>query len=685
MKIKIFIALLFLLYLSNINFSFAKIGANHSQSDVRKCVENEFDNKDLKKRVLVLNAYHEGFHWTDKIMRGINSIFSQDENIELFVNYMDTKRCSDSIYFQQLKNLYSHKYSQVKFDAIISTDDHALDFLLNFRDTLFPEVPVVFCGINDYKPTRIENHNIFTGVYESYDIEGTVNLILKLHPQTSEIAVISDGTLSGNAFNNRFKRIEDDLKEVVNFKFITNLPPSEISQQLQFISKTTVVIWSIYIRKPDGGVLTSKESIGFVTSNTSQPVYCVWDVVGQGVVGGKITDPVYQGKRSAEMVMKIFNGVKISEIPVEGSPLVYKFDFNLLEKFSISESILPEKSIIVNHSFSFYQIHRGKIIGIFFLILFLVGVVIVLMYLIQKQRQAKAEIFTKNIHLEEAGQKLKKSNAELIKALEIAKKSKELEIANEKLLENEKTQKRLNDELKISNITKDKFFAIIAHDLRSPFNSICGIALILKENFEKLKIEEQKEFLASLDSTVQNTFKLLENLLLWSQAQTGDIDFKPEKLNLHLLVNETNELFNQSIKNKSISLSNQITDNVFVDADREMLLSIIRNLLSNAIKFTPRGGNVIIKDNMVTSKDNREHIAVSVIDNGVGIPKEVQSKLFDISENTSTNGTEKETGTGLGLLLCHEFVVKNKGSLNVKSEVGKGSEFIFTIPCSKLD
>jgi signal transduction histidine kinase len=227
------------------------------------------------------------------------------------------------------------------------------------------------------------------------------------------------------------------------------------------------------------------------------------------------------------------------------------------------------------------------------------------------------------------------------------------------------------------NATKDKFFSIIAHDLKSPFNSMLGFSEILNENFDEYDTQKQKKFISLIYQELQGTYKLLENLLYWSRSQRGTIDFKPKKLNLYLLVSETTELLIQLAKNKSINLINQIPKNINVEADRDMLLTIIRNLISNAIKFTPKGGEISMK---ATQTKDDKFVQILVTDNGVGISKETQSKLFDIGENTSTKGTENESGTGLGLILCKEFVEKHGGKIWVESELGKGSNFKFTLP-----
>jgi signal transduction histidine kinase len=233
-----------------------------------------------------------------------------------------------------------------------------------------------------------------------------------------------------------------------------------------------------------------------------------------------------------------------------------------------------------------------------------------------------------------------------------------------------------NTELHQINKTKDKFFSIIAHDLKSPFNSMLGISNLLNKNYNQLENTERKEYIEIIDVNIQNTYKLLENLLVWSNSQRGSIKFNPEEENLYLLSKEIINLMQLAAESKSIKLINEIPQELFIYADKYMLSTIIRNLLSNAVKFTNRNGKVIIK----AKKDNFGTIEISVIDNGVGISGETQSQIFDVSQTKSTNGTANEVGSGLGLFLCKDFVEKHGGTISVESKVDEGSKFIFSIP-----
>ncbi len=245
--------------------------------------------------------------------------------------------------------------------------------------------------------------------------------------------------------------------------------------------------------------------------------------------------------------------------------------------------------------------------------------------------------------------------------------------------EAEQELKESEANLRESNVTKDKFFSIIAHDLKSPFNAMLGFAEILENDFDKYDTAQKKRFINIIYKGLKDTFNLLENLLFWSRSQKGTIDFNPETINLYLLFQKTSELLMLSANNKSIKIQNKIPEHISLEADKAMLTTIIRNLISNAIKFTPDGGEIVIEAKQ--TKENRKFVEVSVKDTGVGISAEMQPKLFDIGETTSTKGTNNETGTGLGLILCKEFIEKHGGNISVESEINKGSIFSFTIPC----
>lgn len=225
------------------------------------------------------------------------------------------------------------------------------------------------------------------------------------------------------------------------------------------------------------------------------------------------------------------------------------------------------------------------------------------------------------------------------------------------------------------NATKDKFFSIIAHDLKTPFNSIIGFSEHLVKQIKKHDYEKIEDFAEIIRQSSYRAMELLSNLMIWTQSQSGRMEFNPEHLDLPALIKEVTLLLNGNAIQKSISIYSELTTKIPVYADKAMISTVLRNLISNAIKFTPPGGTVNI-----SAVKTLNGLEISVSDNGVGISEERINKLFLLTESYSTPGTHKEKGTGLGLIICKDFIEKNDGTIRVKSKAGIGSTFYFSLP-----
>lgn len=232
-----------------------------------------------------------------------------------------------------------------------------------------------------------------------------------------------------------------------------------------------------------------------------------------------------------------------------------------------------------------------------------------------------------------------------------------------------------NKALEELNATKDKFFSIISHDLKGPLNSLTSFSSLLINHISHMSKDEIQMLAKDLDKSVKGLFSLLENLLEWSRSQSGNIELKPEALDLINLIDQTKNILSKTAENKNIRLITPEFFNLAVFGDRNSISTILRNLISNALKFTPSGGEVKVE---VT--ENQNMAIISIVDNGVGMSDEVVSKLFRIDQKHSTKGTANEKGTGLGLILCKEFAEKNGGTISVESKEGRGSKFTFTLP-----
>ena len=231
------------------------------------------------------------------------------------------------------------------------------------------------------------------------------------------------------------------------------------------------------------------------------------------------------------------------------------------------------------------------------------------------------------------------------------------------------------EELATMNATKDKFFSIIAHDLKGPFNSLLGAAELLMDDSYTLEEKDIKRLSDQIYKTARNVYNLLENLLTWASTQIAGSEAAPEKLNLNEMIINAIGLFKHTTEKKELSITSNIENQIDVFTDKNMTESVIRNLIFNAIKFTPKKGTIEIG-----AKGNGKYVEVYVKDTGVGIRQNDIDKLFRLDSGYKSEGTENEKGTGLGLILSKEFVQKNGGEIWVESEEGKGSTFRFTLP-----
>jgi signal transduction histidine kinase len=230
-------------------------------------------------------------------------------------------------------------------------------------------------------------------------------------------------------------------------------------------------------------------------------------------------------------------------------------------------------------------------------------------------------------------------------------------------------------ELKKANAVKDRLFNIIAHDLKAPFTALIGLSEFLLQDFENTDDKEKKEFIGHMHKAATSTHMLLDNLLQWSLMQTDGIKLNPERLSLHKLTDENLALKQEDARQKGITLESSVTENMILNADRNMINAVIRNLLSNAIKYTHKGGTI-----SMSAAPMGDFMEISISDTGTGMNDEEMAQLFDKGLNLSKPGTNQERGTGLGLMLCKEFIEKHGGTIRVESTPGEGSRFIFTLP-----
>jgi two-component system, cell cycle sensor histidine kinase and response regulator CckA len=315
-----------------------------------------------QKRVLLLNSYQQGFEWTDRIVEAaMRTLSARLTNPEFYVEYMDAKRATGSAHTELLREILEIKYADVRLDAIIASDDDALQFLLKYHDELFPRTPVVFCAVNDYSDDMLAGRDLFTGVVEAEDIQATIELAGRLRPGVRRVYVISDATTTGTGIR---KDAAETARRIpgVQFEYLDGwkLSNQELLAKLAALPPDSIVLATTWYRDRTGAYLPYRTAYPKIAAVSPVPVYSLVDIVlPYGIVGGKLVSPSLQGAAAAEMAVRIMlEGKKPSDIPVlKHSPNAYMFNYGALQRFGIPLSALPPGSTVIHRPYSFYTQH----------------------------------------------------------------------------------------------------------------------------------------------------------------------------------------------------------------------------------------------------------------------------------------------------------------------------------------
>ncbi len=304
-----------------------------------------------RKEVLYLNSYHRGQEWSDPITDAIEEVlFTSKTPINLHVEYMDSKRFSDDEYITNLSSLYAHKYRDTKFDVIICSDDNAFRFILDHRDTLFPGIPVIFCGVNYFSPEMIQDTWGITGVVETFDIKGTLDAALMLFPDTKEVFVINDASLTGAANKMVIEEAAASYAGRLNFTFLEDYTMRELQKRVSTLPEESIILLMTFNQDRTGRDYSYLESLNCLYPHANVPIFAIWELyIGHGIVGGMLTSGHDQGRIAASLALDVMNGTNVSDIPVVVGPKnEYIFDYRELQRFRLDPSSLPPGSRIVN-------------------------------------------------------------------------------------------------------------------------------------------------------------------------------------------------------------------------------------------------------------------------------------------------------------------------------------------------
>ncbi|GFK95818.1 Sensor kinase CckA [Fundidesulfovibrio magnetotacticus] len=342
-----------------------------------------------KKKILYLNSYHNGYAWSDQILQGLRDALDKSTlPYDLQIEYMDSKRFYGTSMSDTLATLYREKYQGVTFDVLIASDDNAYQFLLEHQPSLFPETPVVFCGVNDYDPATLRGHSNFTGVVETTDISANLQLAHRLSPEITRVIVVSDMSLTGQAIRKQVQRAAARVSKLFAFEYweVHTLP--ELLEKTDALSPSDM-IFLIPIYLGSGKQVFSVEEVCEIVSRRSPvPIYSAWQfMLGHGIVGGKLHSGQGEGQIAGNMALRILSGESPANIPVvDKFDDPYLFDYLALKRFKIPEDALPLGSTLINEPLTFYTINKQVVwVGLvgFFLLVFIL--VLLITSIVQKR------------------------------------------------------------------------------------------------------------------------------------------------------------------------------------------------------------------------------------------------------------------------------------------------------------
>lgn len=354
--------------------------------------------------ILVINSYHQSMNWEQDMFSAIQTVLEPEKNnYQLHVENMDTKRVPyTEAYRNKLLAVWRHKYASMDFRLIIATDDNAFDLMRNFRDRLFPGVPVVFCGVNFFRDDMLDGVPGFTGVAEAFDVKATLETALDCHPETSHVLVINDYLPTGKAWT---RIIRSELKPYtgrLDISYSGDLAMADLLAEIRNLPESSLIIYGVYFRDRLNRYFSPKESTNLITRESPVPVYGLLDFnLGHGIVGGNLISGYFQGKAAALIARQILAGTDPAQIPVlKTGTNEYMFDHHQIVRWGIDERLLPANSIVVNRPDSFYREHKRLVWQVCGFFAFMAGGIVVLAATIARRRRAEKRLRRLHVTLE---------------------------------------------------------------------------------------------------------------------------------------------------------------------------------------------------------------------------------------------------------------------------------------------
>ena len=591
------------------------------------------------KRVLVLYWDNKDYPGNIKFDESFKAELRAErlENIEYYPEYFEYSRFPQENHALSFRDYLREKYAGRPIDVVVATADAPLNFLLSNRAELFPDSPIVFVANNPPDSQTLATGPGATGLnYKSFSRE-TLELALRLRPQTTQVFVISGSPQRDRRFETAARQEFSALENRVAITYLTDLPLNELIAKTKSLPPDSVIlfIWQQALNE-QGRLLESYEVVGQISAESSAPIFGMGTILlGSGIVGGYLQGPEMNGARIAELVAQILNGTRAKDIPVENARKVPMFDWRELRRWGISEKNLPQGSVVNYREYTFWEQYKWRIVGVLSLVA--LQTILILVLLIERRRRRLAS------------ESLDRLNAELEER--IAARTAALDAKTREL---------------------ETFAYSVAHDLKAPLRGIEGYSRLLLEDHATDLKQEGREFLTTIRTSTEEMDQLISDLLDYSRLERREL--KTDRIELKALVNAVVEQKEREVTGRQIAVAVNVNGG-FVHGDVNGLTQALKNYLDNAIKFTKDVATPRIE---IGSDETSESCRVWVRDNGVGFDMKYKDRIFDIFQRL--NRSEEYPGTGIGLAIVRKAMERMGGKAWGESEPGQGATFYLEIP-----
>ncbi|MGJ5813584.1 ATP-binding protein [Paludibaculum fermentans] len=629
------------------------------------------------KHVLFLNSYHEGYEWSDDVLRGIRStVTGQPFEVEIWTENMDTKRVSGSEPAQALLAFLAQKYRGRKLDAVVASDDDAIQFMKQHGSDLFGTTPVVFCGLNEWSLAEQLPRTQFTGVLEDFKVSAILDLALRFNPEAGTVWVVSDNSPIGKYQKSGFERIASQRKQI-RFQFVdgATLTLDEVVSLMSEVGRTDIVILTAFTHDKTDEYLDRAEAQRRIVQASAGPVYSPSiSALGQGIVGANDNAGFPHGVIAGRKVVQALSGTPTAQIPIEKHARErYVFDYAQLVHFGFEDLALPAGSRILNRPASFYADNRRAIWLAASALTVETVIILFLLVNIQRRRAAERALASQAGALASANEGLHSANIALQAEIEEREKAEDrVQAIQEQFWQSQKMD------------AVGRLAGGIAHDFNNLLTVISGYGRMILDN---RKPESTPERVEQMVKASDQAAALTSQLLAFSRKNV----IQPRAISLNEVVRDTLSMI-QRIVGEEIVVSTQLEPALpAVMADAGQVSQVLLNLAANARDAMAAGGRFEIGTSAVVLGADyaREHVEVepgryvelSVSDTGLGMNEETRQRIFEPFFTTKPVGH----GTGLGLSTVYGMIKQAGGCIWVYSEPGEGSTFRIHLPALETE